>query len=119
MEENMATVKQLEIPKLKCFKGYDENDNEVIIFNNCEMKSIEFAKDICQVMNSFGTTVSEFVNNIQIFATICADTLSIDLPGAETNAKTENPNQNDDLEFLNQIVFTEDFLNSKGNMFLD
>jgi hypothetical protein len=47
MEENMATVKQLEIPKLKCLKGYDENDNEVIIFNNCEMKSIELAKDIC------------------------------------------------------------------------
>lgn len=119
MEENMATVKQLEIPKLKCFKGYDENDNEVIIFNNCEMKNIEFVKDMCQVMNSFGTTISEFVNNIQIFATIGADTLSISLPDTGSNAKTENPNRNDDLEFLNQIVFTEDFLNSKGNMFLD
>ena len=115
----MAIVEQLKIPKLKCFKGYDENDNEVIAFNNCEMKNIEFAKDMCQVMNSFGTTVSEFVNNIQIFATICADTLSISLLSTESDAKTENPNQNDDLEFLNQIVFTEDFLNPKDNMFLD
>ena len=43
----MAIVEQLKIPKLKCFKGYDENDNEVIAFNNCEMKNIEFVKDIC------------------------------------------------------------------------
>lgn len=43
----MAIVEQLRIPKLKCFKGYDENDNEVITFNNCEMKNIEFAKDMC------------------------------------------------------------------------
>lgn len=29
--------------------------------------------------------------------------------------KTENPNQNDDLEFSSQIVFTENFLNLKDN----
>lgn len=33
--------------------------------------------------------------------------------------RTENPNQNDDLEFSSQIVFTEDFLNLKDNMFLN
>ena len=113
-------MKTITLPKLKTLKGYDKNDNEVIAFNNCEMKNIEFAKDMCQVMNSFGTTVSEFVNNIQIFATICADTLSISLPGTESDAKTENPNQNDDLEIFSQIDVDEHFLNfCEGNIFLD
>ena len=112
-------MKTLTLPKLKTLKGYDENDNEVIIFDNAEIKNLEVFSDISKAVNAFGITIAEFTNQMQFMASILADSCSICLPRAVSNAKTENPNQNDDLEFLNQIVFTEDFLNSKGNIFLD
>ena len=53
-------------------------------------------------------------------ASILADSCSICLPGAVSDAKTENPNQNDDLEIFSQIDVDENFLDFCGsNMFLD
>ena len=53
-------------------------------------------------------------------ASILADSCSICLPGTVSNAKTENPNQNDDLEIFSQIEIDEHFLDfCEGNMFLD
>ena len=59
MEEIMKT---LTLPKLKTLKGYDENDNEVITFDNIEIKNLEVIKDISKVANSFGVTIAEFTN---------------------------------------------------------
>lgn len=55
-------MKTLTLPKLKTLKGYDENDNEVITFDNVEIKSLEVFKDISKVANSFGVTIAEFTN---------------------------------------------------------
>ena len=43
-------------------------------------------------------------------ASILADSCSIYLPGAVSDAKTENPNKNDDLEIFSQIEVDEHFL---------
>lgn len=59
MEEIMKTIT---LPKLKTLKGYDENDNEIITFDNVEIKSLEVFKDISKVANSFGVTIAEFTN---------------------------------------------------------
>ena len=55
-------MKTITLPKLKTLKGYDENDNEVVTFDNAEIKSLEVFKDISKVANAFGVTIAEFSN---------------------------------------------------------
>ena len=113
-------MKTLTLPKLKTLKGYDENDNEVITFDNVEIKSLEVFKDISKAVNAFGITIAEFTNQMQLMASILADSCSMCLPGAVSDAKAENPNQNDNLEIFSQIKVDEHFLDfCEGNMFLD
>ena len=113
-------MKTITLPKLKTLKGYDENDNEIITFDNAEIKNFEVFSDISKAVNAFGTTIAEFTNQMQFMASILADSCSIYLPGAVSDAKTENPNQNDDLEIFSQIEVDEHFLDfCEGNMFLD
>ena len=55
-------MKTITLPKLKTLKGYDENDNEIITFDNAEIKSLEVFSDISKAVNAFGTTIAEFTN---------------------------------------------------------
>ena len=113
-------MKTITLPKLKTLKGYDENDNEIITFDNAEIKNLEVFSDISKAVNAFGTTVAEFTNQMQLVASILATSCSICLPEAVSDAETENPNQNDDLEIFSQIEVDEHFLDFCGsNMFLD
>ena len=55
-------MKTITLPKLKTLKGYDENDNEIITFDNAEIKNLEVFSDISKAVNAFGTTIAEFTN---------------------------------------------------------
>lgn len=100
----------MDFPKINKIKGFDENENEVIVFNDVELLNMEVEEEIVKLINCYGITSAQLIKNIQILCTFGVSSFELTAPGPVSDAQTENPNQNIDLEIFDQNVFDDNYI---------